>query len=229
MERKRSTVFSQSVRKYAVTSVVVFTALAVGFIAGCTNKTPVSSAETKNAAKQTAVMPDGLKGVHTVAAAGSVDVAFSPKGGVTNMIVGELGKAQKSVQVQAYSFTSKEIIDALIAAKKRGVDVRIIIDKSNIDNDDKETAREKKEKELLNSIADSGILMKVDSDFQIAHSKIMIIDGMDVITGSFNFTYSAENSNAENCLILRGNKALAEQYVKNWQWRWDATKAYAKQ
>lgn len=218
------------VKKYLPTALVIVVALAVGFVAGCTNKNPVSSAETKSAPRAAVVMPDSVKGVHQLPATGTIDVAFSPNGGVTNMITSEIGQAKQSVQVQAYSFTSNEIIQALIQAKKRGVDVRIILDKSNVEggSDDKESPREKKEKDLLNSLVDNGVLLKVDSDFQIAHSKIMIIDGKDVITGSFNFTYSAEHNNAENCLILRDNKALADQYMKNWQWRWDATPAYAK-
>jgi phosphatidylserine/phosphatidylglycerophosphate/cardiolipin synthase-like enzyme len=50
----------------------------------------------------------------------------------------------------------------------------------------------------------------------IAHNKVMIIDGETVITGSFNFTKAAEESNAENLLVIR-DKKLAERYIKNWQ------------
>ena len=206
-------------------TLVVFIALVVGFVAGCTSKSPITSAENKNVQH---VVPDNIKGVHTMPAVGTIDVAFSPAGGITGMITKEINNAKTSIQMQAYSFTSTEIINALISAKKRGLDVRIIIDKSNVTGDDKDNPRGQKEKELLSSIVNSGILMKVDYDFQIAHSKIMIIDGIDVITGSFNFTYSAEHNNAENCLILHGNKQLADQYIQNWQWRWDATKPYGK-
>jgi len=175
-----------------------------------------------------AVMPDSLKGVHSFQSTASTDVAFSPAGGITKMIVNEIANAKHSIQVQAYSFTSPEIVNALIDAKQRDVDVRIIIDKSNVAGINKGTPRSKKEKLLLDSIVDSGIPLKVDNDFQIAHSKIMIIDGIDIITGSFNFTYSAEHNNAENCLIIHNNNQLAEQYMLNWQWRWDSTQAYCK-
>ena len=60
--------------------------------------------------------------------------------------------------------------------------------------------------------------------YAIAHNKIMIIDGEDagstsaaVITGSFNFTHSAQTKNAENLLILRGNRELLRAYLDNWQ------------
>jgi phosphatidylserine/phosphatidylglycerophosphate/cardiolipin synthase-like enzyme len=44
----------------------------------------------------------------------------------------------------------------------------------------------------------------------------MIIDGENLITGSFNFTKAAEANNAENLLVMRDRK-LAERYIKNWQ------------
>jgi len=45
---------------------------------------------------------------------------------------------------------------------------------------------------------------------------VIIIDGETVIKGSFNFTKSAEENNAENLIVLR-DKKLAERYTKNWQ------------
>jgi phosphatidylserine/phosphatidylglycerophosphate/cardiolipin synthase-like enzyme len=59
-----------------------------------------------------------------------------------------------------------------------------------------------------------------------AYSLFMIVDKTDVITGSFNFTKAAEESNAENCLILRGNRQLTNAYESYWQWRWDETGSY---
>lgn len=216
----------KSLRKYFIIIAVVLAIFTSGLIIGYIGK---ESFKGESLSTQTAsvVVPDNLKGVYTFPAVGSVDVAFSPAGGITNMIKNEIDKANKSIQIQAYSFTSPEIIKSLIDAKKRGVDVRIILDKSNI-VDDKNSSRNQKEKDILTSIVDNDIPLKIDSAFRIAHSKIMIIDNIDVITGSFNFTYSAEHNNAENCLILHDNKQLAEEYMKNWQWRWAATEEYRK-
>ncbi|MBP2652903.1 MAG: pld [Firmicutes bacterium] len=216
-----------SVKKHFLTIVTILTVFTAGIIVGCTSNDHSTAGANQTSNKVTTV-PDNLKGVHSFQSVGSIDVAFSPAGGITNMITDELASAKKTIHVQAYSFTSTDIVTALINAKKRGVDVRIIIDKSNVSDSDKANSRNQKEKALLDSIVDSGILLKVDNDFQIAHSKIMIIDGLDVITGSFNFSYSAEHNNAENCLILHSNKKLAEIYETNWQWRWDATDNYTK-
>ena len=68
------------------------------------------------------------------------------------------------------------------------------------------------EKELTNL----GIPVKRDAQHAIVHSKIVIIDGETVITGSFNFPKAAEENNAENLLVIRDSK-LAERYTKNWQ------------
>ena len=57
----------------------------------------------------------------------------------------------------------------------------------------------------------------IDSKHAIAHNKIMIIDRNTLITGSFNFTKSAEESNAENLLILKGNKTLVARYIENFE------------
>ena len=74
---------------------------------------------------------------------------------------------------------------------------------------------------MIASIAASGITSYIDSQHQSAHNKVMIIDATGttpvLITGSYNFTRAAEIKNAENVLIIRGNKALAEAYLKNWQ------------
>jgi phosphatidylserine/phosphatidylglycerophosphate/cardiolipin synthase-like enzyme len=77
-------------------------------------------------------------------------------------------------------------------------------------------------------LANAGVPVRIDDDFAIAHNKIMILDEETVITGSFNFTKAAEERNAENVLVIRGNKELANLYLKNWQWRWDASETYKR-
>jgi phosphatidylserine/phosphatidylglycerophosphate/cardiolipin synthase-like enzyme len=134
------------------------------------------------------------------------EVYFSPHGGCTESIIRELNKAQITVLVQAYSFTSAPITKALLNAHKRGVKVEVILDKSQ------KTQKYSSATFLLNA----GIPVKIDAKHAIAHNKVMIIDDETVITGSFNFTKKAEENNAENLLVIR-DKELAEQYTKNWQ------------
>ena len=133
-------------------------------------------------------------------------VYFSPKGGCTKAIVDAIGQAKQSILVQAYSFTSYPIAQALIDAQKRGVKVEAIVDGKQI--------HEKKTK--LGLVAKGGVITYLDKAHAIAHNKVMIIDGKTVITGSFNFTNAAEEHNAENLLIL-DDATLAAEYTNNWR------------
>jgi phosphatidylserine/phosphatidylglycerophosphate/cardiolipin synthase-like enzyme len=86
--------------------------------------------------------------------------------------------------VQAYSFTSAPIANALVDAHKRGVNVQVILDKS-----------QRTEKySSADFVARAGIPTFIDAKHAIAHNKIMVIDGYEILTGSFNFTKAAEVS-----------------------------------
>ncbi len=142
----------------------------------------------------------------TTVAGSDVAVYFSPSGGCTDAIVKALDGAKSTVLVQAYSFTSAPIAKAIVEAHKRGVKVQVILDKS-----------QRTEKySSADFLAHAGMPVQIDEKHQIAHNKIMIIDGQTVITGSFNFTKAAEEHNAENLLIIQ-SKDLAEKYAANWQ------------
>ncbi len=142
---------------------------------------------------------------HDVLINAVAQVYFSPKGGCTNAILSEINRAKSEILVQAYSFTSKEIAKALTDAHTRGISIQIILDKSQ------RTARQS----AAAYTSQSGIPTFIDRAHAIAHNKVMIIDKLTVITGSFNFTKAAEESNAENLLIVRSS-ALAQLYSANW-------------
>jgi phosphatidylserine/phosphatidylglycerophosphate/cardiolipin synthase-like enzyme len=135
-----------------------------------------------------------------------IEVHFSPHGGCTEAVVREIDAARSSILVQAYSFTSAPIAEALVAAKRRGVAVDVILDKS----------QESEKYSSADFLLHAGVSTRIDAKHSIAHNKIMIIDGGVVITGSFNFTKAAENSNAENLLVIR-DRQMAAIYATNWQ------------
>lgn len=134
-----------------------------------------------------------------------IDAYFSPHGGCTEAVVRTLSSARKTVLVQAYSFTSAPIAKAIVDARKRGVKVQVILDKSQ------RTEKYSSATFLLNE----GVPPLIDSQHAIAHNKVMVIDGETVITGSFNFTKAAEQSNAENLLVIH-DSTLAKKYADNW-------------
>lgn len=136
------------------------------------------------------------------------EVCFTPGGQCTSMIVSAINKADKSIDVQAYGFTSAPIVKALLQAKKRGVTVSAIVDKSNATHS----------YSAITTLMNNHIPVKIDSKVAIAHNKVMVIDGKTVITGSFNFTKSAQTRNAENVLIITDNQ-LAQAYLYNFNRR----------
>lgn len=157
---------------------------------------------------------DGNPGVSTLDIHAKVVVAFSPDGGGELIIVNAINGASKQILVQAYGFTDKAILSALSHAKARGVDVRVILDKSN-DRSNSNESRYSGATYMINA----GVPVWIDFEPAIAHNKVMVIDGQEVITGSFNFTTSAQKRNAENVLILDGVPELARVYAKDWVWR----------
>jgi len=140
----------------------------------------------------------------------SVNVYFSPNGGCTEAIVNEIEKAKTEILVHAYSFTSAPIAKALLIARKRNVNVQVILDKS----------RRKQRYSAYKFFQNQGIPVYIDSAHAIAHNKIIIIDQETIITGSFNFTKAAEEKNAENLLIIK-SKDLAKIYIENWKNHFD--------
>ena len=134
-------------------------------------------------------------------------VYFSPKGGCTEAVVDALDKAKQTILVQAYSFTSAPIAKALVDAHKRGVKVTVVLDKS----------QETEKYSSATFVANAGIPVFIDDKHRIAHNKIILIDEATIITGSFNFTKAAEESNAENLLIIEGKLKLMAAYQKNFK------------
>lgn len=145
-----------------------------------------------------------------VPAVGSIEVAFSPNNGVTTVVVKAIGEAHHTLLVSAYSFTSKDIAEALLDAKKRGVVVKIILDKSQVSQKYSSST----------FFSNQGFDLRIDVKHAIYHDKVMIIDDKTVITGSFNFTKAAETKNAENLLVLRNNPELAKLYTQDWWYNW---------
>lgn len=143
---------------------------------------------------------------------GTVQAAFAPWDDAEGMIVNAIQKANSQVLVQAYSFTSRNLASALIAARRRGLDVRVIADAE-------QTASG--EASRIGDLAAAGIPVLLDAAFQSAHNKVMLIDAEGdrpaVVTGSYNWTYAARYRNAENVLILRDNPQLAAAYLANWR------------
>ncbi len=145
----------------------------------------------------------------------TVEALFTPGDKIARRIVDLIDDAKHDIKIQAYGFTNTAITNALVAAKRRGVDVQIIEDDGeylNINNFSKTK---------LDSLKATGAKIYLDSEHAIAHNKIILIDASTpqhaLITGSYNFTQAAEKNNAENVLLIRANADIIAAYLANWK------------
>lgn len=132
-------------------------------------------------------------------------IYFAPtkKEEITSAIIDKISNAKREILIQAYAFTSQKIKNALLNALKRDINLIILLDPSNKNN----------KNSIAQDLLKNGANILIDNDHKIAHNKIIIIDKSITITGSFNFSKSAEN-NAENIVILY-NKDASAVYYKN--------------
>jgi phosphatidylserine/phosphatidylglycerophosphate/cardiolipin synthase-like enzyme len=151
----------------------------------------------------------------TVTAYGTVSlrqvdtVCFSRVQSCASLIIDLIDGASKSVYIMMYSFTSDEIANALIRAKNRGVEVKVVIESQQANVMGSEYGR----------LLGAGIEVKLDGNPRLMHHKVAIIDGIIVVTGSYNWSRAAENENDENLIIII-DPSIAEDYEKEFQRVW---------
>ena len=161
-----------------------------------------------------------LLGLAVPAIAGTdIEVGFSPEGSARQLVLETIGEAQHSIQMLAYAFQATDITQALVAAKKRGVNVRIVIDKKrNLG---------KASKKAMDFVSRNGVELRTSDHFHLQHDKTIIVDGSTIETGSFNYAASAETANSENVVVIRNRPELARQYLEHWQSRWELGVPYS--
>jgi len=155
-----------------------------------------------------------------------VSVCFVPAQQCDVAIVSAVNNAKHAIRVQAYGFTSPLILAALADAKERGVDVRVILDKTNDPypmRGERGNASPRLHGATFTSAAN--IPTWIDHAVAIAHNKLIIIDARIVIGGSYNFTASAERKNAENVTFI-DSAEIANLYLANWESRRKVARPY---
>ena len=139
-----------------------------------------------------------------------VKIMFSPADECGGVILKMISSAQKSIELAIYHLTSRSLAKALVMASKNGVSVRVYADGEN--------AREYYSK--INFLKKNGVPVKIESGEGLMHNKFCVIDDSTVITGSYNWTTSADLKNDENLLLI-DSKEIARtyrlQFEKYWQ------------
>ena len=149
----------------------------------------------------------------------SIEVRFSPSGGIANVIIDEIAKAQKEIVVMAYAFTAAPIAAALKQAKARNVNVRVLLDRQQ---------NKKSIYSIATLLKKSELEYRFEAGVTISHNKVIIVDGKTLMTGSYNFTTAAELHNAENFLIIRNAPEIIKAYQQNFSFRWSNAEIVTK-
>jgi len=136
-----------------------------------------------------------------------VEVYFSPDDGVAEHIQEILDNAVESIYFMAFSFTTDEFGEAIRRQAKNGLQVAGVMEeqqvKSNIGTE-------------YDIFKQAGLAVFVDGNPGQMHHKTMIVDGQIVITGSYNFSRSAEIRNDENVVIFH-NELIADYYMQEFR------------
>jgi phosphatidylserine/phosphatidylglycerophosphate/cardiolipin synthase-like enzyme len=150
-----------------------------------------------------------------------VQACFSPLGKCSNYIIRELEQAKKEILVAVYAFTSDDLANAMVQARKRGVSVQVILDREFDTGNQKSKGKFlEAQKILLKRL--SGIKSSAaEKEIGLMHQKFAVIDRRLVFTGSYNWTYSADALNDENLLLFRDAGPLAEEYRKAFFRLWE--------
>jgi phosphatidylserine/phosphatidylglycerophosphate/cardiolipin synthase-like enzyme len=134
------------------------------------------------------------------------------------LLIDVINSAQKSLDIAIYSLTQKDIVDAIEAAKKRGVAVRIITDHQE--------AATKSQAEKLKQLLSDGIPIKQNTHKGLMHLKVTIADKATVTTGSFNYTQAASTTNDEVLVVIRDSK-IAQDWESQFERMWNDSKDFA--
>ncbi len=143
----------------------------------------------------------------------NIDVYFSPNGGCQQAVISEIRKATQTIDIAMYYLSSREIAQALVRAHDNNVRVRIVLDQG----------------QEIESASKSGYLIKhgfqirYHLGFGLMHNKFAIIDGKSMITGSFNWTLTAEERNEENLLVISDRKTI-EKYEGRFDYLWNTSR-----
>ncbi len=137
----------------------------------------------------------------------TITTRFSPQGGCTKLIVKAIEEAKEEIYMTAYSFTSENIANALLAAKKKGIKVNLIIDHGEYNRG------KAPQVDRLKGKID---YLLIDQRSGYAHNKVIVIDRKSIVTGSFNFDVNAEKLNRENIVLIRQDPVLAQKYINDW-------------
>jgi len=139
-----------------------------------------------------------------------VENYFAPEDGVAGHVLTLLRSARSSIYFMAYTFTRADFAAALVDKAQAGVSVEGVFEKRQI---------EAGSDSAWKTLRGAGLPVHLDGNPYNMHSKVFIVDRQTVVTGSYNFSQSADQSNDENVLIIH-DAGVAQAFFAEWQKVW---------
>ena len=137
------------------------------------------------------------------------EVYFSLSDNPQKAIIKNINQAQAFINIAMYIFTDREIAIPLVKARERGVKVRVYLDKDQVDYKYSQSR----------FLVQKGIKTRISTNNYIMHNKFAIIDNRILLTGSYNWTFSANSRNDENLMVIDDPEIIAlyqNQFEKLW-------------
>jgi len=145
--------------------------------------------------------------------AADIKVYFSPNGGCQHAVIDQIRSARRTIDIAMYYLSSPQIARALVDANQRQVQIRIVLDQSQ------EIESASKSGYLIKH----GLKIKYHLGFGLMHNKFAVIDARSLITGSFNWTSTAQEKNEENLLIMTDQPLIAK-YQERFEYLWNTSR-----
>ncbi|MFJ3318599.1 phospholipase D family protein [Herbaspirillum huttiense] len=153
-----------------------------------------------------------------------VEVGFSPEGSAEALVLKTIDSARKQIRMMAYAFTSPKVVKALLAAHKRGVDVKLLVDAKTLEEEGRK--RSQPGNAAVSTLVEAGVEVRTIDKYQIQHEKTFVVDGRTVELGSYNFTQGAATRNGETAMVISNAPNVAKVYLDHWATRWPDGKPY---
>ena len=145
----------------------------------------------------------------SISSLAKTEVYFSLYGNPQKEIIKNINQAEAFINIAMYIFTDREIALPLAKARERGVKVRLYLDKDQVDY-------KYSQSRLL---VQKGIKTRISTNNYVMHHKFAIIDNRILLTGSYNWTFSANNRNDENLMVIDDPEIIEifqNQFIKLW-------------
>jgi len=133
------------------------------------------------------------------------------------VLIGIINNSKEQLDIAIYSITDQDIANAIVDAKQRGVNVRILTDATQ--------SAGKSQTAALDILRDAGITIKINKHSGLMHLKVTIADKQIVTTGSFNYSKAAENQNDEVFVVVN-NTQVASDFTNEFERMWNDTSGF---